>query len=87
MNATNSVAEGIESHGCRTFSAKEMAFNILGLMHPLVFDVAQIEPVWADVRLLAIRTLLEAADARQLTAQRRHGQAPGPRQPHDRHSH
>ncbi|KWU43709.1 hypothetical protein RHOSPDRAFT_19103 [Rhodotorula sp. JG-1b] len=49
MSATNSVAEGIEAHGCRTFSAKEMAFNILGLMHPLVFDVAQIEPVWADL--------------------------------------
>ena len=49
MSATGSVAEGIEAQGVRTFSAKEMAFNILGLMHPLVFDVAQIEPVWADV--------------------------------------
>jgi 3-oxoacyl-ACP reductase-like protein len=26
-----------------------MAFNILGLMHPLLFDVAQVEPVWADL--------------------------------------
>lgn len=51
MSATNLVAEGIEELGVRTFSAKEMAFNILGLMHPLVFDVAQIEPVWADVSL------------------------------------
>jgi len=25
-----------------------MAFNILGLMHPLLFDVTQIEPIWAD---------------------------------------
>lgn len=49
MSATGSVAEGIEAQGCRTFSSKEMAFNILGLMHPLIFDVAQIEPVWADV--------------------------------------
>ncbi|KAK4046934.1 fatty acid synthase alpha subunit Lsd1 [Microbotryomycetes sp. JL201] len=49
MSATNTVAEGIEAQGCRTFSAKEMAFNILGLMHPLLFDVAQIEPVWADL--------------------------------------
>lgn len=49
MSATNQVAEGIEAKGCRTFSAKEMAFNILGLMHPLLFDVAQIEPVWADL--------------------------------------
>jgi 3-oxoacyl-ACP reductase-like protein len=79
MNATNSVAEGIEAQGCRTFSAKEMAFNILGLMHPLVFDVAQIEPVWADVsyfrlhlplflRLLIARYTLDVA-------QRRNGQA------------
>jgi len=49
MSATNTVAQGIEDLGVRTFSAKEMAFNILGLMHPLVFDVAQIEPVWADL--------------------------------------
>ena len=57
MSATGSVAEGIEAKGCRTFSAKEMAFNILGLMHPLVFDVAQIEPVWADVSRFAARAL------------------------------
>lgn len=49
MSATNIIAEGVESHGVRTFSAKEMAFNILGLMHPLLFDVAQVEPVWADL--------------------------------------
>lgn len=52
MSATNSVAEGIEAKGCRTFSAKEMAFNILGLMHPLLFDVTQIEPIWADCAIL-----------------------------------
>lgn len=49
MSATNIVAAGVEELGCRTFSAKEMAFNILGLMHPLMFDVSQTEPVWADV--------------------------------------
>jgi fatty acid synthase subunit alpha len=48
MSATNVVAAGVEELGCRTFSAKEMAFNILGLMHPLMFDVTQVEPVWAD---------------------------------------
>jgi fatty acid synthase subunit beta len=26
-----------------------MAFNILGLMHPLLFSVTQIEPIWADL--------------------------------------
>lgn len=33
----------------RTFSAKEMAFNILGLMHPLLFSITQVEPIWADL--------------------------------------
>ncbi|RXK40210.1 hypothetical protein M231_02484 [Tremella mesenterica] len=49
MNATNTIAEGLEKLGVRTFSAKEMAFNILGLMHPLLFDITQIEPIWADL--------------------------------------
>ncbi|CAK9782775.1 thiolase-like protein [Cutaneotrichosporon oleaginosum] len=49
MSATNFVAEGLEKLGVRTFSAKEMAFNILGLMHPLIFDITQIEPLWADL--------------------------------------
>ena len=49
MSATNTVAEGLEKLGVRTFSAKEMAFNILGLMHPLLFDITQIEPIWADL--------------------------------------
>lgn len=76
MSATGSVAEGIEAKGCRTFSAKEMAFNILGLMHPLVFDVAQIEPVWADVSpSLSSLSLDRALTLNDLPAQRRHGQA------------
>ncbi|BEI89755.1 uncharacterized protein CcaverHIS019_0211170 [Cutaneotrichosporon cavernicola] len=49
MSATNFVAEGLEKLGVRTFSAKEMSFNILGLMHPLIFDITQIEPLWADL--------------------------------------
>lgn len=49
MNATNMVAQQVESHGVRTFSAKEMAFNILGLMHPLLFSITQVEPIWADL--------------------------------------
>ena len=49
MDATNMVAEQIESYGVRTFSAKEMAFNILGLMHPLLFSITQVEPIWADL--------------------------------------
>ncbi|KAJ2001606.1 fatty acid synthase alpha subunit Lsd1, partial [Coemansia thaxteri] len=49
MNVNNIVAEGVEKLGVRTFSTKEMAFNILGLMHPTISALAQSEPVWADL--------------------------------------
>jgi fatty acid synthase subunit alpha len=49
MGLTNIVAHELESYGVRTFSAKEMAFNILGLMHPLLFSITQVEPIWADL--------------------------------------
>ncbi|KAH8822971.1 fatty acid synthase [Flagelloscypha sp. PMI_526] len=49
MGPTNIVAQELESYGVRTFSAKEMAFNILGLMHPLLFSITQVEPIWADL--------------------------------------
>ncbi|PCH42040.1 fatty acid synthase [Wolfiporia cocos MD-104 SS10] len=49
MDSTNIVAHEVESHGVRTFSAKEMAFNLLGLMHPLLFSITQVEPIWADL--------------------------------------
>ncbi|OMJ21424.1 Fatty acid synthase subunit alpha [Smittium culicis] len=49
MNANNIVAEGIEKLGVRTFSAQEMAFNILGLLHPTISRMAQNHPVWADL--------------------------------------
>src|SRR5258708_10200468 len=49
MSATNTIAAHVESYGVRTFSAKEMAFNILGLMHPLLFSITQVEPIWADL--------------------------------------
>ena len=26
-----------------------MAFNILGLMHPQLFSITQVEPIWADL--------------------------------------
>ena len=26
-----------------------MAFNILSLMHPLLFSITQVEPIWADI--------------------------------------
>src|SRR5258708_25849289 len=43
------IAQGIEMHGVRMFSAKEMAFNILGLMHPILFSITQVEPVWGNL--------------------------------------
>jgi len=49
MGPTNIVAHELERYGVRTFSAKEMAFNILGLMHPLLFSITQVEPIWADL--------------------------------------
>ncbi|KAF9532470.1 fatty acid synthase [Crepidotus variabilis] len=49
MGPTNIVAHQLEGYGVRTFSAKEMAFNILGLMHPLLFSITQVEPIWADL--------------------------------------
>jgi 3-oxoacyl-ACP reductase-like protein/malonyl CoA-acyl carrier protein transacylase/acyl dehydratase len=55
MNATNIVAEGIEKHGVRTFSAKEMAFNILGLMHPTLAGITSVEPLWAGIYIFKRR--------------------------------
>jgi fatty acid synthase subunit alpha len=49
MSANNSVAEGVEKLGVRTFSQQEMAFNILGLMTPAITRLCQQEPVWADL--------------------------------------
>ena len=46
MDQSNMIAQDIESHGVRTFSAKEMAFNIPGLMDPIFFSITQVEPVW-----------------------------------------
>ena len=43
------LAQEIETHGVCTLSAKEMAFNILGLMHPRLFSITQVEPAWGDL--------------------------------------
>ncbi|CUM67914.1 uncharacterized protein PRCAT00005625001 [Priceomyces carsonii] len=49
MSANNIIAEGIEKLGVRTFSQKEMAFNILGLLTPQIVQLCQEEPVVADL--------------------------------------
>lgn len=49
MSANNIIAEGIEKLGVRTFSQKEMAFNILGLLTPQIVKLCQEEPIMADL--------------------------------------
>lgn len=49
MSANNIIAEGIEKAGVRTFSQKEMAFNLLGLLIPEVVGLCQKSPVMADL--------------------------------------
>ncbi|KAJ2190938.1 fatty acid synthase alpha subunit Lsd1 [Coemansia sp. RSA 532] len=49
MSANNLVAESIENAGVRTFSPREMAFNIIGLLNPRVTRVAHRQPVWTDL--------------------------------------
>ncbi|KAJ2160631.1 fatty acid synthase alpha subunit Lsd1 [Coemansia sp. RSA 552] len=47
MSSINMFAMGVERSGIRTFSAREMAFNVLGLLHPQVSNMAHWSPVWA----------------------------------------
>ncbi|KAJ1847121.1 fatty acid synthase alpha subunit Lsd1, partial [Coemansia sp. RSA 2708] len=49
MSANNLVAQAIESSGVRTFSTRESALAILGLLHPQVSCIAHRQPVWADL--------------------------------------
>ncbi|AET37910.1 trifunctional fatty acid synthase subunit FAS2 Ecym_2158 [Eremothecium cymbalariae DBVPG len=49
MSANNIIAEGIEKLGVRTFSQKEMAFNLLGLLIPEVVQLCQKFPIVADL--------------------------------------
>ncbi|KAJ2739815.1 fatty acid synthase alpha subunit Lsd1 [Coemansia sp. Cherry 401B] len=49
MSGNNLVAQEIESHGVRTFSTREMAFSILGLLHTQVARIAHRQPVRADL--------------------------------------
>ncbi|KAJ1770836.1 fatty acid synthase alpha subunit Lsd1 [Coemansia sp. RSA 1843] len=49
MAANDAVAPLMRQSGACTFSADEMATNIAALMHPLIIDLAQMGPVWADL--------------------------------------
>ncbi|KAI8326430.1 hypothetical protein GQ54DRAFT_336614 [Martensiomyces pterosporus] len=48
MSSNNILSYELETIGVRTFSTREMAFNILGLLHPDISKLAETEPVWAD---------------------------------------
>ncbi|KAJ2562015.1 fatty acid synthase alpha subunit Lsd1 [Coemansia sp. RSA 1822] len=49
MSANNVAAARVERSGVRTFSAAEMAFCILALLHPRMYAMAARSPVWADM--------------------------------------
>ena len=49
MDATNVVAQQVETYGVRMFSTKEMAFDILGLLYPLLFSITQVKLIWSDL--------------------------------------
>lgn len=49
MSGNNIIAEGIEKLGVRTFSQKEMAFNLLGLLSPKITIMCENGPIKADL--------------------------------------
>ncbi|KAJ1728367.1 fatty acid synthase alpha subunit Lsd1, partial [Coemansia sp. Benny D160-2] len=63
MAGNNHIAPQIESHGARTYTTREMAFNILALMNPKIHALASAQVICAefDGRLGAIRDLSRVA--------------------------
>ncbi|KAJ2698689.1 fatty acid synthase alpha subunit Lsd1, partial [Coemansia sp. IMI 209128] len=49
MSGNGNIAQEIEKLGVRTFSTREMAFSILGLLHSGIRDMAYSQPIWADL--------------------------------------
>jgi fatty acid synthase subunit beta len=49
MTVNNLISQGIEKYGVRTFTTNEMAFNILGLMHPCIVKISQHQPISASI--------------------------------------
>jgi fatty acid synthase subunit beta len=47
MIANNMVAPAMEDHGCHTFTAPEMAFNLIGLLQPQMMQLVQQTPIHA----------------------------------------
>ena len=49
MMQNNIIAPDIERLGCQTFTTEEMAYNLLGLLHPKLVERACDEPLFADL--------------------------------------
>ncbi|TGJ87329.1 hypothetical protein E0Z10_g1466 [Xylaria hypoxylon] len=79
MNANNIVAEGIEKLGVMTFTAGEMAFNLLALLCPSIITESDLEPVYAELSggLMGFQNLKEEVTAirKGITDKRRERQA------------
>lgn len=61
MNTNNVLAESIEAENALTFSPAEMAFSILGLIHPDIMAAMENQPILADLsgNLSAIQNFKE----------------------------
>ncbi|KAI0409865.1 putative fatty acid synthase alpha subunit FasA [Xylaria palmicola] len=79
MNANNIVAEGIEKLGVLTFTAGEMALNLLALLCPSIVAESDLEPVYAELSggLMGFQNLKEEVMAirKGVTDKRREFQA------------
>lgn len=49
MSASDLIAEKIERLGARTFTTSEMAFNLIGLLHPNIVNASSSSPIMADL--------------------------------------
>ncbi|KAI0151736.1 putative fatty acid synthase alpha subunit FasA [Xylariaceae sp. FL1272] len=79
MSANNIVAEGIEKLGVMTFSAGEMALNLLAVLSPSIIAQSDLEPIYAEMSggLMGFENLKEEVmSIRQaITGKRRERQA------------
>jgi 3-oxoacyl-ACP reductase-like protein len=49
MSEHNRISQYIEQQGLRTFSTREMAFNIVGLLHRKMLKMSEKKPIYADL--------------------------------------
>ncbi|KAJ2026711.1 fatty acid synthase alpha subunit Lsd1, partial [Coemansia sp. S85] len=75
MSGNNMVAQEMEKLGARSFSTREMAFNVLGLTHPRIRRLASRQPVWADLNggMGAIADFGDVLGQKRVAIQRKSG--------------